>query len=217
MATLLVTCDLACDWELDDTKMGRIAAGSSARARVFTLGRHDLSAWTPDGPDAENQHVQIDARTTEQMPVSFDLTQVRASRLKDENDCDGGNADACSRAAGSYNSAGEDNLNGGAARYYAKARTLHQKACDGGIGLSCQLLAVLYEYGNGGPEDDARARVLYKHNCDVGYWGGCTDLGLFYELGVRGVAKDLSVARALYKKACDGGYEYGCFKLKDLH
>ena len=49
-ATLLVMCDLACNWKLDGEPKGHINAGGAARARV-EFGQHVVVAATDDGAD----------------------------------------------------------------------------------------------------------------------------------------------------------------------
>lgn len=41
--TLLVSCDLACNWTLDDTAKGHIDAGASVKAKV-KAGQHTVTA-----------------------------------------------------------------------------------------------------------------------------------------------------------------------------
>jgi len=58
----------------------------------------------------------------------------------------------------------------------AQARTLYQKACDGGDVDGCNWLGVLYEKGRGGARDQEQARALYKKACDGGVGQACTNL-----------------------------------------
>jgi hypothetical protein len=48
-ATLLVMCDLACDWKLDGEAKGLIDAGGSAKAKV-EFGQHLVIATTEEVP-----------------------------------------------------------------------------------------------------------------------------------------------------------------------
>jgi hypothetical protein len=48
--TLVVRCDLACDWKLDGEPKGQIKAGAYARVRVES-GQHTVEAVTEDGLD----------------------------------------------------------------------------------------------------------------------------------------------------------------------
>ena len=57
-ATLLVMCDLACNWKLDGETKGRIDAGGAAKAKV-ELGQHALVAVTDDGLDKVGKDIEI--------------------------------------------------------------------------------------------------------------------------------------------------------------
>lgn len=83
---------------------------------------------------------------------------------------------------------------------YQKAASLHQKACDGGNMLSCDLLAILYEYGIGAPtRDKHKAMVLRQMICDNGDADMCNNLAYLYKNGDK-VRQDLQKAEILYKK-----------------
>jgi hypothetical protein len=82
-ATLLVICDLACNWKLDGKERGRIAAGDSASAMV-ELGEHIVIATTEDGQDIIQQIAEVKAAG--QKVVILALQPVRAARLKAEQD-----------------------------------------------------------------------------------------------------------------------------------
>jgi len=77
-ATLLVTCDLACNWKLDGESKGHIEAGGSAKASV-ELGEHVVAAVTEDGQDSAE--VVRSYKETGQALVRIDLNTVRATRL----------------------------------------------------------------------------------------------------------------------------------------
>jgi hypothetical protein len=82
-ATLLVMCDLACNWKLDGEAKGHIQAGGSAKANVV-LGQHIVAAATLDGLDkAENE---IEVKTAVQLIVRPALQPVRDARLKAEQE-----------------------------------------------------------------------------------------------------------------------------------
>jgi len=89
-ATLLVICDLACNWKLDGEAKGRIGAGGSARATV-DVGQHLVLATTEDGADQAQQRSEVTAGG--QTVVSLALQPVRNARLKAEQE-------AAMRAAG---------------------------------------------------------------------------------------------------------------------
>jgi hypothetical protein len=78
-ATLLVMCDLACNWKLDGVAKGRIEAGGSARVTVG-LGQHLVAAATEDGADQGQQRSEVKAGG--QTVVSIELQRARAARLK---------------------------------------------------------------------------------------------------------------------------------------
>jgi TonB family protein len=82
-ATLLVICDLACNWKLDGKAKGRIVAGESATTSV-SLGQHVVIATTEDSVDRVLQIVACKAN--EQTVVSIELKPVRDARLKSEQE-----------------------------------------------------------------------------------------------------------------------------------
>lgn len=77
-ATLLVTCDLACNWELDGVAKGRIEAGDLAKVTV-TPGQHTAAGATTDGLDRVQQ--AIEAKSGEQAAVSLELAKVARERV----------------------------------------------------------------------------------------------------------------------------------------
>jgi hypothetical protein len=79
--TLLVICDLACNWKLDGVAKGRIEAGASASANVVS-GQHLVIAATEDGADQVKQ--LSEAKSGGQTVVSIELQPVRDARLKAE-------------------------------------------------------------------------------------------------------------------------------------
>jgi hypothetical protein len=82
-ATLLVTCDLACNWKLDGGSRGAIAAGESATAPL-SLGQHLVDAATQDGLDKVENEVEIKAAG--QTVVHLALQPVHDARLKAEQE-----------------------------------------------------------------------------------------------------------------------------------
>jgi hypothetical protein len=80
-ATLLVMCDLACDWKLDGEAKGRIEAGGSAKVKV-ELGQHMVVAATEDGADQFKQLSEV--KVNGQTLVNIELQPVRDARLKAE-------------------------------------------------------------------------------------------------------------------------------------
>jgi hypothetical protein len=79
--TLLVMCDLACNWKLDGEAKGHIEAGGSAKAKV-EAGQHMVVAATEDGADQVQQLSQV--KSGEQTVVNLELVPVRDARLKAE-------------------------------------------------------------------------------------------------------------------------------------
>jgi hypothetical protein len=82
-ATLLVTCDLACNWKLDSVAKGRIEAGGSAKVKV-EQGEHIVIAATEDGLDKVQQLTEVKAAG--QKVVSIALQPVCDARLKAEQE-----------------------------------------------------------------------------------------------------------------------------------
>jgi len=80
-ATLLVICDLACNWKLDGVVKGRIEAGGSAKTKV-EAGQHVVVAVTEDGADQVQQPSEV--KSGEQTMVNIELIPVRDARLKAE-------------------------------------------------------------------------------------------------------------------------------------
>ena len=82
-ATLLVICDLACNWGLDGEMVGSIGAGGSAKTKVAP-GQHVVAAATEDGADQVRQvsEVKADGQTV----VSIELKPVHDARLKAEQE-----------------------------------------------------------------------------------------------------------------------------------
>jgi len=79
--TLLVMCDLACNWKLDGEAKGHMDAGASAKAKV-ELGQHVLVAVTEDDVDQAQQIVKAEERG--QTVVALELKPVRETRLRAE-------------------------------------------------------------------------------------------------------------------------------------
>lgn len=90
----------------------------------------------------------------------------------------------------------------GGPRDLPRARTLYQRACDGGELESCKNLGFLFDTNV--PPDRARAAALYQRACDGGVLEACNNLANLY-LGGDGVARDLERAIALYDRVCAAG------------
>jgi hypothetical protein len=109
-----------------------------------------------------------------------------------------------------------------------------QQACDGGEMRGCYDLGIMYEDGDGVPQDSRRAAELYQQACNGGYEAfncesiieaerleqacdggnmeGCYNLGWMYRAGFSVRQSDTRAAE-LYQQACDGGEMEGCFFL----
>jgi hypothetical protein len=82
-ATLLVVCDLTCNWKLDGEAKGSIEAAGSAKAKV-QFGEHIVVAITEDGLDQAQQIIKVHEKG--QTAVSIELEPVREARLKTEQE-----------------------------------------------------------------------------------------------------------------------------------
>ena len=107
--------------------------------------------------------------------------------------CDNLNAKACTDLGVMYRR-GE-----GVKKDFPRAAQLLLRGCEGGNGLGCSNLGLLYWYGVM-PKDDRRAVALFQRGCDGGDNNGCRVLGFMYEKG-QGVTKDLNRAAAFYQRS----------------
>ena len=82
-ATLLLTCDLACNWKLDGETMGHIAAGGGAKAKV-QLGQHVVVAVTENGLDQTQQIIKVEEKG--QTVVAIELRAIREARQKSDQE-----------------------------------------------------------------------------------------------------------------------------------
>jgi hypothetical protein len=80
-ATLLVVCDLPCNWKLDGESKGHIEAGGSAKAKV-EIGQHFMLAGTEDGLDT--YQVGLNLNSIEQKLIQVELAPIRSRRLQEE-------------------------------------------------------------------------------------------------------------------------------------
>jgi TPR repeat protein len=214
-ASLLVICDLACNWKLDGKEQGRIEAGDSAKTKVV-LGQHIVQAVTVDGADRVKQFSEVKA--SGQTVVSIELQPVRDARLKTEQAAREQAARAQAAAnlpaqAKKWNSDGDTLYE---QKRYAEALPYYQKACDSGNVDGCANLGFLYGNGQGVTKDDFKASTLLQKACDGGHAEGCFNLGIDYAHG-DGVTQDDFKAAMLYQKACNGGYTRGCTNLGVLY
>jgi len=82
-ATLLVMCDLACNWKLDGDAKGSIEVGGSAKAKV-EFGQHVVVVATEDGLDHAQQIMRVQGKG--QTVVAIELKPVRYARLRTEQE-----------------------------------------------------------------------------------------------------------------------------------
>jgi TPR repeat protein len=229
-SSLLVLCDLTCNWKLDGEPKGSIVAGGSAKVEIV-LGQHLLVATTTDGLDEVEKDLDIEA--AKQTMARVELMPKREARFKieqeakDKTEQDAKNKDALDKPAAN-DAAGLQELQKNAAAHfsqasslnsqkrYEEARPLYEKACEGGERRGCNDLGLLYEKGYGVSQDYAQAHAFFQKACDNSVMAGCKNLGKLYELGL-GVSQDYSQARTLYQKACDGGEMIGCNNLGVLY
>ena len=150
-ATLLVQCDMACNWELDGQAMGLIAAGGMAKTKV-ELGQHLIGGLSPDSKGRVEK--DLDIKTVGQTVVHLELFQAFLMGLR-------GTSESLTRGLA---------LNEG--KNYGEAKALFQKACDGGDMDGCIQLGLIDEdaqKGDTGPRSSAhglseslRRRVLIR-------------------------------------------------------
>jgi hypothetical protein len=205
VATLLVMCDLACNWKLDGGAKGHMDAGGSAKAKV-ELGEHVLAAVTDDGLDKVEKDIEI--KTSGQTIFRVVLQPVRNDRLQAQQDADPVylRAHAAERAR-----KGQDLYE---QHEYKQAKPLLEKACNGGEMAACVTLGSILQWDNDLGTTTYKnlltARSLYNKACDSGVMRGCTSLGETYELPGD---QDYNKSNRLFQKACDGGDTWGCNNL----
>jgi TPR repeat protein len=86
--------------------------------------------------------------------------------------CDAGKQDDCAVLASMHYTGN------GAPIDLARARALAESSCNANVLRGCNVLALLYEKGEGGvPKDEAKATELYRRVCDGKEWRGCANLG----------------------------------------
>jgi TPR repeat protein len=157
-----------------------------------------------------------------------------------EKACDGGNSNACFRAAwlrwdrrhenartlellGSACKAGS----GEACAYeglqlsenperVGESLPVLERACELRSGGGCATLGFLYATGKAVARDDKRAAVLYRKSCELGDAQGCYNAGLMADDG-RGVKEDAARAAAEYDEACELGSSTACTNLGFLY
>ncbi len=80
--TLLVLCDLTCDWKLDGVAQGRIDGGASAKQKV-DLGQHLVVAVSVDNAQDKIEQM-VEVKGVGQTLVNLKLEPIRDARLQAE-------------------------------------------------------------------------------------------------------------------------------------
>lgn len=78
LPTLLVMCDIACNWRLDGEAKGHINAGGGVKAKVES-GQHMVEATTEDGVDQVKQPCTV--KSVGQTMVSIEFWPIRYARI----------------------------------------------------------------------------------------------------------------------------------------
>jgi TPR repeat protein len=226
-ATVLVTCDLACNWKLDDKTRGVIEAGESAKAPL-SLGQHIVIAVTQDGLDKVETEIEI--KTAGQTIVHLVLQPVRDARVKAEQDAQIKSQEQAAKEQAAREQqekeqqareriAHEQMERTAEAFYkdlrYADARPLLDQTCADGSATACDYLGLMYANGRDVSKDEDRAKVLYSKACAAGSADGCYNLGCILGAGLQawgGPAEDHPRAAALFSKACDSGHAEACYR-----
>lgn len=100
----------------------------------------------------------------------------------------------------------------GVPRDAAKAATLFQGACNGGVGVGCDRFGIALQGGTGIQQDLPRAADIFRKGCDLKNAEACNRVALMNSRG-QGIPKDNAKAVALLQKSCDLGDAFGCGNL----
>lgn len=117
-----------------------------------------------------------------------------------ERGCKAGALDGCAKLGFQRLAAGD----------ISDARSLFEKACDGGNGLGCANLGALYADGEGVDRDPNKARGLFERACTSNDGFGCASLGAMSWLGEGGEDQAIERAIELFQKGCSQGSVIGC-------
>ncbi len=228
LPTLLVMCDLACNWKLDGDAKGHIDAGKGVKMKVEP-GQHMVEVTSEDGMDQVMQPCTV--KPTGQTMVYIELWPIRYARFVAEYDAqdEAAQAQAAREQAERDAQAAREQAKRDAPfnaqhqavalynqKRYREALTLFQHACDAGLAQACGYQGFMYARGQGVARDYSRSLLLYSKACDAGSGPDCTNLGQFYALG-KGVHKDKKKAKLLYLKGCSMGDETGCKWANKIH
>lgn len=215
--TLVVRCDLACDWKLDGEPKGQIKAGAYARVRVEP-GQHAVEAVTEDGADQVD--LTSDVAEKGQTEVVVKLQPVRDDRLAAEQAAkDKADQEARDRAAAEQ--AAKDKADLEAREAAAQEKDARDKAAQQEAARLQELRDNAGSRFNQGQrlyneKSYDEAKPLLEKACEGGSMYGCTSLGKLYQNGL-GVTQDYAQALTLYQKACDGGNMGACYSLGSLY
>jgi hypothetical protein len=95
---------------------------------------------------------------------------------------------------------------------WAGAASAYAQAAEAGSLDAAVSLGVLYQGGQGVPQDFDRARMLYEPAAEAGHPRALNNLGLLYVRG-DGVPQDYEKAAGLFQQSADGGLKQGMSNL----
>ena len=224
VATLLVICDLTCNWKLDGVMRGSIAAGEVAKTPL-QLGKHLVGASTQDGLDKVETEIEI--KTADQIIVHQILQTIRDARIKAEQEAQV----KAQEQAVQEQSAREQQDKERQAReqaaheeterhaeilykdaQYSEAEPLLNQACAEGSANSCNYLGLMYANGRDVVKDHSNEKSYYSKACVLGSAEGCFNLGNIYNVPYIDQNSDLGRAVVLYSKACNLGHAESCYQ-----
>ncbi len=99
---------------------------------------------------------------------------------------------------------------------YAKAHELWLSLAKLGDGAAMNSLGMLYDGGQGVPQDSKQALTWFRKSAEAGYAGGMSNLGRMLEQG-RGTARHVDTAAAWFRKAADLGQADAQYNLGVLY
>lgn len=98
-------------------------------------------------------------------------------------------------------------------RFYRAAYSC-KSSCDGNDGLSCGLLAWLYDQGKGVVRNNLKVVLYSEKSCNLNDGFGCFMLGYYYQEGII-VSRNESKAKFYYEKACSLGFQETCDEISN--
>ncbi len=150
--------------------------------------------------DAEVEQGQADCSSTAQCikeaMAASERGDAKAAMGFYDRGCKLGDTSSCTALATALDAGGD-----------ASDQSLHalRRACAGGDGPGCRLLAQRFEQGKGVRKSQPFAMELYLSGCDAKDMPSCMALGHFYE-----AEKVFKKAFEFYEMSCDGGEQRGC-------